>query len=182
MCRPGIERPDVVRRRHVQNAIDKDRSGLDLRGLSGFEGPGERKLVDVRRSNLRQSAMVLTRVCAVIGRPTLAWRLQECTGIQSLSKCRALERKHHQNQTRSRTSAAAPAGVEHAVKQRQSPKPARYAGEVCARRVAFRAPTGPVEILLPVFGTASLQIFHLNGTPPPFLGGYLDLLIVNKCH
>jgi len=54
MCRPGIERPDIVRRRHVQNAIDKDRSGLDLRGLSGFEGPGERKLVDVRRRNLRQ--------------------------------------------------------------------------------------------------------------------------------
>ena len=102
MCRPGIERPDVVRRGHVQNAIHKDRSGLDLRGLSGFEGPGERKLVDVRRRNLRQPAMMLTRVCAVIGRPTLAWRLQECTGIQSLSKCRALERKHHQNQTRSR--------------------------------------------------------------------------------
>src|SRR5438046_10621215 len=99
MCRPGIERPDVVRRRHVQNAIDKDGSGLDLRGLSGFEGPGKRKLVDVRRRNLRQPAMVLTRVCAVIGRPTLTRRLLECTGIQSLSQLPALERKHHQNQT-----------------------------------------------------------------------------------
>src|SRR5207247_10891234 len=103
MCRPGIERPDVVRRRHVQNAIDKDGSGLDLRGLSGFEGPGKRKLVDVRRRNLRQPAMVLTRVCAVIGRPTLARRLLECTGIQSLSQGPALERKHHQNQTGGRS-------------------------------------------------------------------------------
>src|SRR5204863_7097418 len=102
MCRPGIERPDVVRRRHVQNAIDKDGSGLDLRGLSGFEGPGQRKLVDVRRRNLCQPAMVLTRVCAVIGRPTLPWRLLECTKIQSLSQRRTLERKHHQNQTRGR--------------------------------------------------------------------------------
>src|SRR5438477_407833 len=103
MCRPGIERPDVVRRRHVQNAIDKDGSGLDLRGLSGFEGPGKRKLVDVRRRNLRQPAMVLTRVCAVIGRPTLTRRLLECTGIQSLSPRPALERKQHQNQTGARS-------------------------------------------------------------------------------
>src|SRR5260370_38245669 len=93
MCRPGVERPDVVRRRTVQTAIDEDRSGLSLRGVARFERPYERKLVDVRRRNLRQAAVGLAGVRAEIRWPTVDRRIQECSRIRRLSQGRTLERK-----------------------------------------------------------------------------------------
>jgi len=62
---PSVERPDVIRRRFVQNAVEEDRRGFYFRRLTGLKGPCQRDSVDIRRSNLRQAAVVLTRVESV---------------------------------------------------------------------------------------------------------------------
>ena len=69
--RARVERPDVVRGRHVDHAVHQDRRRLDLLRLSRLKRPRQRELADVRRRDLGQRAVALTRIVAVIGRPTV---------------------------------------------------------------------------------------------------------------
>src|SRR5690242_5513380 len=48
--------------------------------------------------------------------------------------------------------------------------------------MAFCAAACAVEILLPFFGVAGLEIFGLHGAPAAGVGIHLGLLIVNECN
>src|SRR5438270_2457857 len=70
----SIEGPYVIRSRYVQNTVEKDGRGLNLHSLPGWESPGQRELVDIRRSNLRQGAVALAGRSYMFGWPTvLRW-------------------------------------------------------------------------------------------------------------
>src|SRR6266568_9297218 len=77
-----IECPHVVRSAHVQNAVEKDWRGLNFRGLPGLERPSQRELINVRGSNLRQLAVVLAGISAVIHRPAIGGWLQESGSVE----------------------------------------------------------------------------------------------------
>src|SRR6185436_308531 len=72
--RSGVDRPDVVRTRDVDDAVDENRRGLDLLGLPGLERPRQRQLTNVLRRDLRQLAVALTGKVAVVRRPAVLRR------------------------------------------------------------------------------------------------------------
>ena len=59
---------------------------FDLRVGAGLEGPGERQAADVLRGDLRQRAVPLAGIVAVIGGPAVLRRLQQHIGRGSLSE------------------------------------------------------------------------------------------------
>jgi len=69
--RARVERPDVVRGRHVDHAVHQDRRRLDLLRLSRLERPGQRELMDIGRRDLREAAVALAGVVAVVGGPAV---------------------------------------------------------------------------------------------------------------
>ena len=80
----GIDRPDIVGSRDVDDAIGKNRRRLDLPGLPRLKRPRERQLMDVVGGYLRETRVPLSRVVAVVSRPAVGRRLQQRCRIQSL--------------------------------------------------------------------------------------------------
>src|SRR5690242_17855389 len=78
----SIECPYVVRSGHIQDSVEKDWRGFYFGGLSGLERPSQRELINVRGSNLRQLAVVLAGISAVIHRPTVGGWLQENSCVE----------------------------------------------------------------------------------------------------
>ena len=91
--RSRIEGPDVVWRRDVDDAVGQDRRRLDLLRLTGLKRPRQRQLSDVAGRDLRQPAMTLARVVAVIGGPAVGGRLEHCRVIERLRRRPARRRR-----------------------------------------------------------------------------------------
>ena len=65
----GIQRVDVVGRRHVHHAVDDHRRDLQLRGVGQREGPLGPELRHVGRRDLREGAIAVAVAVSVVGRP-----------------------------------------------------------------------------------------------------------------
>jgi hypothetical protein len=72
--RSGVDRPDVVGSRDVDDAVDEDRRRLELLGLAGLERPRQRQLTNVLWRDLRQLAVALAGKIAVVSRPIVLRR------------------------------------------------------------------------------------------------------------
>src|SRR4051812_24287870 len=69
MTRAGIQRPTFISRRDVHQAIDDDRRSLQTCGVREIEDPLRSHALYVGRIDLRQLAISIPRLIAVIGRP-----------------------------------------------------------------------------------------------------------------
>ena len=79
-----VDRPHVVRRRHVHHAVDEDRARLDLIVPPGLEDPGESQVLDVLGRDLRERTVAPPAVVAVVGRPAVLRRLEQRRRVQAL--------------------------------------------------------------------------------------------------
>ena len=71
-----IQRPDVIGRREIQDAVDFERRRFDGRRVQ-LRHPGQRQLADVRLIDLRQRAVAAAGVIAVVSGPGIGGRLQQ---------------------------------------------------------------------------------------------------------
>src|SRR5207302_11249295 len=80
----GVDRPDVVRRSHVEDAVRQNRRSLDGRILVSLETPNLLERADILRCKLGQTGMPLTGVTAVKVEPAIGGRVEQILRIDAL--------------------------------------------------------------------------------------------------
>jgi hypothetical protein len=80
----GIDRPDIVRHREVEDSIHEERTGLDFSRQMSLEGPGHPQIADVLRCDLGELAVTPAGVIAMVERPRVRGRAQELSVVEVL--------------------------------------------------------------------------------------------------
>ena len=92
-----IHRPDVVRHREVQDAVDQKGRGLQGRLLPRLERPGQGQRANVLRSDLRQRTMAPAGIITVIAGPAVGGRVGNRRRIETLRQ-QAARKKEQQRE------------------------------------------------------------------------------------
>ncbi len=147
-----VERPHIVRRRHVQDAVHRQHRAFDLRRAADrdaavalaadarlraaaagrhLRGKRERQLLHVRLVDLRQRAVAPSRVVAGIRRPRIGEGLEQVCATESAGALRD-KRLRHVERTGSKARCGCP------CRNRSAADPCAAAADRESRLSAFR--------------------------------------------
>src|ERR1043165_2070687 len=84
MAVTGIDGPNIVRCREIENAVDDEWRGFDNAGANA-EGPGDGKGIDVGSVDLVERAVAAAGIVAIVGRPGIGGRFEKGGGVKALS-------------------------------------------------------------------------------------------------
>src|SRR5579872_4409593 len=84
LTRARVHGPDIIWRSDVESAIHQDRRRLNRLVPGGLKAPGLFQISDILRRDLRQLAVALAIVFAVVSEPRIGRRIQQLLWIDAL--------------------------------------------------------------------------------------------------
>ena len=87
VCRPRVDRPDIVRHREVNDAVDHNGRRFDAGILTGLKSPGEAQVVHIGRRDLGERTVASSGVIAVKSGPAIGRWMEKPLVGDVLSGC-----------------------------------------------------------------------------------------------